>query len=65
MADFESLAAMIDQMRAETVSHQGSLASQMDSNQEGTVVRLETKMDSVASRTEVNQAKKQRPFEGR
>jgi hypothetical protein len=36
MADFESLAVMIDQTRVEMVSHQGSLASLVDSNQEGT-----------------------------
>lgn len=37
--------------------HQGSLDSQMDSNQEETVIRLETKMDSLSSRMDVDQVK--------
>jgi hypothetical protein len=42
----------------------GSLASQRDSNQEGMVARLETKMDSLASRIDVNQAKKTETIRG-
>jgi hypothetical protein len=58
MADFESVAAMINQMKAEMKFHQGSLATKMDSNKERTVVGLETKMDVNQVKTVGGQPRK-------